>query len=305
MTRCHSWIPGLLMMVLLAMPSAPSWAGDRIGVAASTNPNADGITAGNSQPLVAGSEVYANETVRTGNLGQADLVFVDNTNLTVGPTSEARLDEFVYDPTGAKGRVVFQATRGAFRFATGTQNHRAYALNTPYGSLGDGSDINGQFEAMDEQARAPSQPRLHNDAANAGNGGLMSYVPGQYESTNGPGRYESTNGSGGNGVVEIIVAPEGKKLRPDECVTRFRLVSGVADYTSKKTKKHVRLTEPNKTICELQNGTFILGTSTGSILSFSLAQLTTIFTSGSAVTSGGTGVITTPCAGGASHCTGQ
>jgi hypothetical protein len=122
-------------MVLLAMHSVAS-AGDRIGVAASTKPNADGITAGNSQTLGAGSEVYANETIRTGNLGQADLVFVDKTNLTVGPTSEVVLDKFVYDPTGAKSTVVFQATRGAFRFVTGTQDHRAYAVNTPYGSLG-------------------------------------------------------------------------------------------------------------------------------------------------------------------------
>jgi hypothetical protein len=301
MTRCHSWIPGPLLMVLLAMASAPSWAADRIGVAASTNPNADGITAGNSQPLVAGSEVYANETVRTGNLGQADLVFVDNTNLTVGPTSEARLDEFVYDPTGAKGRVVFQATRGAFRFVTGTQDHRAYALNTPYGSLGDGSDINGQFQALDRKAQTTSQPRLHDDVAHAADGDLMSYAPGQF--TNGPGQYESVNGPGGNGVVEIIVSPQGKKLRPDECVTRIRLVSGQGEYTSKKGKKH--RFKPNEVLCELPNGTFTIGISTESILSFSLAQLTTTFTSGSAVTSGGTGVITTPCAGGASHCTGQ
>ena len=136
MTRFHRWTPGLLLMALLAMHSAASWAADRIGVAASTKPNADGITAGNSQTLGAGSEVYANETIRTGNLGQADLVFVDKTNLTVGPTSEVVLDKFVYDPTGAKSSVVFQATRGAFRFVTGTQDHRAYAVNTPYGSLG-------------------------------------------------------------------------------------------------------------------------------------------------------------------------
>jgi FecR protein len=64
------------------------------------------------------------------------LVFVDKTNLTVGPTSEVLLDKFVYDPTGSNGKVVFQATRGAFRFVTGTQDHRAYAVNTPYGSLG-------------------------------------------------------------------------------------------------------------------------------------------------------------------------
>jgi FecR protein len=136
MTRCHTWTPRLLLVVMLALQSVASWAEDRIGVAASTKPNADGVTAGNSQTLAAGSEVYANETIRTGNLGQADLVFVDKTNLTVGPTSEVLLDKFVYDPTGAKSAVVFQATRGAFRFVTGTQDHRAYAVNTPYGSLG-------------------------------------------------------------------------------------------------------------------------------------------------------------------------
>src|SRR5271169_198562 len=136
MTKFRRLTPGLLIVVLVAMHSAVSWAEDRIGVAATAKPNADGVTAGNSQTLAAGSEVYANETIRTGNLGQADLVFVDKTNLTVGPTSEVLLDKFVYDPNGSKGSVVFQATRGAFRFVTGTQDHRVYAVNTPYGSLG-------------------------------------------------------------------------------------------------------------------------------------------------------------------------
>ncbi|MGB6935111.1 MAG: FecR domain-containing protein [Xanthobacteraceae bacterium] len=136
MTKFRRLTPGLLIAGLVAMHSAVSWAEDRIGVAATAKPNADGVTAGNSQTLAAGSEVYANETIRTGNIGQADLVFVDKTNLTVGPTSEVLLDKFVYDPTGAKSSVVFQATRGAFRFVTGTQDHRAYAVNTPYGSLG-------------------------------------------------------------------------------------------------------------------------------------------------------------------------
>src|SRR5262249_48837779 len=68
--------------------------------------------------------------------GKADLVFIDRTNLTVGPTSEVVLDKFVYDPVGNKGKVVLQTTRGAFRFVTGTQDHSAYQINTPYGSLG-------------------------------------------------------------------------------------------------------------------------------------------------------------------------
>ena len=126
----------LLSMVVAALQSTASNAETRIGVASSTRPNAEGVNGANSQVLSAGSEVYANETVRTGNLGRADLVLLDNTNFSVGPASEVRLDKFVYDPTGSSGKVVVQATRGAFRFVTGSQDHRAYQVGTPWGTLG-------------------------------------------------------------------------------------------------------------------------------------------------------------------------
>src|SRR5215467_15153928 len=95
-----------LLTVLLAMQATPCLAATQIGVAASIKPNADRIVGSKSETLSTGSELYANETVRTGNLGRADLVFVDKTNLTVGPGSEVRLDKFVYDPTGSSGQVV-------------------------------------------------------------------------------------------------------------------------------------------------------------------------------------------------------
>src|SRR5262249_57599940 len=90
---------------------------------------------GNTQTPSAGGEIYANEAVRTGKRGMADLVFLDKTNLSVGPTSEVRLDKFVYDPTGSSGSVVLQATRGAFRFVTGSQAKHAYQVSTPHGTL--------------------------------------------------------------------------------------------------------------------------------------------------------------------------
>jgi len=126
----------LLLTGMAALQSTASNAETRIGVASSTRPNAEGVNGANSQVLSAGSEVYANETVRTGNLGRADLVLLDNTNFSVGPASEVRLDKFVYDPTGSSGKVVVQATRGAFRFVTGSQDHRAYQVGTPWGTLG-------------------------------------------------------------------------------------------------------------------------------------------------------------------------
>jgi FecR protein len=132
----HKWMSASVLTVLFAMGSTVSNAEPRIGTAASTRPNAEVVSGGNTQTLSAGSEIYANQTVRTGNRGMADLVFLDQTNLSVGPTSEVRLDKFVYDPTGSSGNVVIQATRGSFRWVTGSQAKHAYQVSTPHGTLG-------------------------------------------------------------------------------------------------------------------------------------------------------------------------
>jgi hypothetical protein len=132
----HKWMPASVLTILFAMQATGSNAEPRIGTAASTRPNAEAISGGNTQTLSAGSEIYANQTVRTGNRGMADLVFVDKTNLSVGPTSEVRLDKFVYDSNGSAGSVVMQATRGTFRFVTGSQAHEVYRVSTPHGTLG-------------------------------------------------------------------------------------------------------------------------------------------------------------------------
>jgi FecR protein len=132
----HKWMPASVLTILFAMQATGANAEPRIGTAASTRPNVEAISGANTQTLSAGSEIYANQTVRTGNRGRADLVFVDKTNLSVGPTSEVRLDKFVYDPNGSAGSVVMQATRGAFRFVTGSQAHEVYRVSTPHGTLG-------------------------------------------------------------------------------------------------------------------------------------------------------------------------
>jgi hypothetical protein len=132
----HKWMHASVLTVLFAMQSTVSNAEPRIGTAASTRPSVEAVAGGNTQTLSAGSEIYANQTVRTGNRGMADLVFLDKTNLSVGPTSEVRLDKFVYDPTGSGGSVVIQATRGSFRWVTGSQVKHAYQVGTPHGTLG-------------------------------------------------------------------------------------------------------------------------------------------------------------------------
>ena len=129
---------GLISIFLLgglfALQSTAASAQEAIGKATSVRPQAEG-SHGN-RTLSGGASVYSQETVRTGDSGQADLQFRDNSSLSVGSKSSVRLDKFVYDPNKSGGAVAIEATRGTFRFVTGSQGAGAYKVKTPYGTLG-------------------------------------------------------------------------------------------------------------------------------------------------------------------------
>jgi hypothetical protein len=139
---------------MLALQGAAFAQEPGIGSAKTARNKVEGIVGGQTQDVKTGSQVYPDETVRTGDSAVADLVFIDNTNLSVGPISEVRLDKFVYDPNGSSGRVVLQATKGAFRFVTGSQDHRAYEVRTPFGSLG----VRGTVVELVIKQCVPGQP---------------------------------------------------------------------------------------------------------------------------------------------------
>jgi hypothetical protein len=125
--------PGLLLVGLFTLlQSATSRGQEAIGSATSVKPQAEA----NTRMLSGGSAVYSKELIHTGDAGVADLRFHDNSNLSVGPKSSVRLDKFVYDPNKSAGSVAVEATRGSFRFVTGSQSKGSYQVKTPYGTLG-------------------------------------------------------------------------------------------------------------------------------------------------------------------------
>lgn len=107
------------------------------GSATAVQNHVEGVVSGQTQALSSGSAIYTDELLRTGQNSIAELQFLDSTKLSVGPTSEIRLDKFVYDPQKAgAGALVLQATRGSYRFVTGVQDHESYSIKTPYATLG-------------------------------------------------------------------------------------------------------------------------------------------------------------------------
>lgn len=94
------------------------------------------VTGAKTQKIALGDQVFQNELVRTGQDSLARIVFIDETNMSVGPQSEVKLDKFVYDPDGNAKAAVFNATKGAFRFFSGNSDHKAYGVQTPQAVIG-------------------------------------------------------------------------------------------------------------------------------------------------------------------------
>ena len=137
--KLSSLSAALLASALLLSPSAILTAAaqsGKVGVASAVKNDVQGIQGGSGRALSPGSSIFERETVRTGAESVAQLLFLDQTSLSVGPRSEVVLDQFVYDPSRNTGDVVLSATRGAFRFISGSQNPLSYKINTPAATIG-------------------------------------------------------------------------------------------------------------------------------------------------------------------------
>lgn len=75
--------------------------------------------------------VYFNEVIETDGESALELVFTDESRLTMGENSSLIIDEFIYDPASGDGRSTLTLTRGAFRYVSGLMPKENVAINTP------------------------------------------------------------------------------------------------------------------------------------------------------------------------------
>ena len=135
MKRLGLWMIGSVAILGLSCSGAIASV-NQIGVAAAVKNKADAVIGTVVQPLTTGAALVQDETVRTGPADTAQLLFIDQTSLSVGPKSEVKLDCFVFDPARAKGDVVLDVSKGVFRFVSGSQDPHSYALKTPVATIG-------------------------------------------------------------------------------------------------------------------------------------------------------------------------
>ena len=126
---------GLLWAPAFALPAAAEGGRD-IGVSAIVVNKVQAATAGRDRQLRVGDRVFQNERIDTGADGRTQILFLDETTITVGPNSSVVLDTFVFDPDKGLHSVVIQATQGVLRFVSGSGNSRAFEIRTPVATVG-------------------------------------------------------------------------------------------------------------------------------------------------------------------------
>lgn len=123
---------------VLLSPAGPSFA-QTVGVTGAVNPSTTGTPPGTTvRELGTGNDVVFNERIATQATGQADILFVDRSALTVGPNSDLVIDEFVYSPETGTGKLAATATKGVFRFVGGalSKNPDSVSIKTPAAIVG-------------------------------------------------------------------------------------------------------------------------------------------------------------------------
>lgn len=124
----------VLSALLAALPSLANAAG--AGSALGVKQQAVAQLSGETRTLVVGSDIFIGDLVETGPRGQVQILFADNTELVLGPSSALTIEDYLIRNDGSPGKLAVDILSGAFRFATGDSAKNRYTIGTPTGTIG-------------------------------------------------------------------------------------------------------------------------------------------------------------------------
>ena len=117
------------------------------GVANASNDNFVGIIGAavgdiknqKNEKLANGSKIFFGDTIISSSQSNAQILFLDQTVLTLGEETEITIDEFIYDPNSNDGSFVSTVKSGTVKFITGQiskKNPDNLEVKVPAGTLG-------------------------------------------------------------------------------------------------------------------------------------------------------------------------
>ncbi|WP_284263913.1 FecR family protein [Roseicyclus amphidinii] len=157
----------VLLALSLSLPATTAQA-QEIGTVALSVARVTGTPpAAATRALPLGTRVVTEEEVATGPDSRVELLFRDQTSLSLGANTAVVLDRFVFDPGTGSGDMALRLTQGALRMIGGaTSDARPAVVTTPTATIGirgssalitsDGQQTTAVFIAGDELCLTPA-----------------------------------------------------------------------------------------------------------------------------------------------------
>ena len=134
------WLVGVVALAFVAT-TAPAFAqqpaaAGRIKVSFGS---AFVVRGGTQVPVKAGDAIFESDVLRTGADGRLGVTLKDDTRVSLGPTSEVRVDKFVYAPAEGNLALALKVVRGVAAYVSGRiakLSPDAVRLETPAAIVG-------------------------------------------------------------------------------------------------------------------------------------------------------------------------
>jgi len=78
---------------------------------------------------------FQNEMIVTQENSASRMIFKDDSQLSIGPIAQVKLDTFVYNPNPTASGVAISFVKGAFRFTSGHFGKENYSIQTPAATI--------------------------------------------------------------------------------------------------------------------------------------------------------------------------
>ncbi|MFZ1816138.1 MAG: FecR domain-containing protein [Rhizobiaceae bacterium] len=126
----------LTFLLCIGFPTL-SMAIEPIGRTVAVTDTVTGNSSGSALALKVSTNVFMDERLSANSSGNAQIQLKDGTKVVVGPDADIVLDSYTYNAKAGVGEIAFKATKGAFRFISGTgRSHEKYKVVTPYATIG-------------------------------------------------------------------------------------------------------------------------------------------------------------------------
>ena len=130
---------GLAVGLAIGFAAFSAQADDAIGQVKTAKGDVKVLRHGSVQPLAVGDHVFQTDTVSTAKGASVGITFVDNSMMSLGPSSQLALDQFQFDTTTHAGVFNTSLTKGTLAVKSGQivqQTPEAMHIKTPAALLG-------------------------------------------------------------------------------------------------------------------------------------------------------------------------